>query len=252
MNCLFQSIEENTPFTKMIDNLMLMFKRKLLNIEIRIAFWKLDRLQKENLEIKNRSVCLGNPSLVVFFASQEKSFGKQYNNNLRGLNSKFDVLSGNQLINHTRSDTDKFILMNCVETSERNNIRYSAPGILKKAVKNNNISPFDSFVFFKDNPNILCMRSDMGGKTVFMAKDVYDGNSHWVSEFASNILGKLNKSEYHIRNSYDFQSFISNCTYEEEEEMVSFDVVSLFTNAQVNKTIEIIINLLNIFGNFRQ
>lgn len=67
-----------------------------------------------------------------------------------------------------------------------------------------------------------------------------NGPTRNLSEFASKILSKLTKSEYHIKNSYDFQQFISNCTYEEEEEMVSFDVVSLFTNAPVTKIIEII------------
>lgn len=371
MNCVFQSIEENTPFTGMIDNLMLTFKRRLLNIEIRIAFWKIDRLNKENTEIKNRSVCLANSSLATFFSSQEKSFDKQYTNNISGLNSKFDALSRNQLTNHIQSDTEKFIhnasntpipddvkfmtglgpkfglpieskeipvfgivcdlemiLNNCVEAREQNNIRYTATNVLKRAVNNRNLTSFESFLikkkqttskFFKEHTNIICMRSDKGGKTVFMDRNVYDeeavamlndratyqpckdptkklqrlnnafvqklydsgkietatnyklksqnpspplmyflakhhkkdmplrpisadlnGPTRNLSEFASKILSKLTKSEYHIKNSYEFQQFISNCTFDEEEEMVSFDVVSLFTNAPVPMIIEII------------
>lgn len=67
-----------------------------------------------------------------------------------------------------------------------------------------------------------------------------EGPMRGLSEFAANILSKLDKSQYHIRNSYEFCEFISSCELQDDEEMFSFDVVSLFTNAPVNKIIEII------------
>lgn len=67
-----------------------------------------------------------------------------------------------------------------------------------------------------------------------------NGPTRNLADFATGILNKLRKSSYHIRNSYEFCEFINNQKFEDGEEMFSFDVVSLFTNAPVNKIIEIL------------
>lgn len=51
---------------------------------------------------------------------------------------------------------------------------------------------------------------------------------------------KLLKSSYHIKNSYEFFDFITNQTFEHDEVSVSFDVVSRFTKAPVDKIIGIL------------
>lgn len=77
-------------------------------------------------------------------------------------------------------------IKNFIDPSELNNIRYNSATVLKKATTNRNLSSFDSFLlkkkktvseFFKSHPEILCMRSDKGGKTVFVNKEEYDNKA---------------------------------------------------------------------------
>lgn len=51
-----------------------------------------------------------------------------------------------------------------------------------------------------------------------------------AAKFATSILGNLQKSAYHIRNSFDFQKYITNEKVPTGYIMVSFDVISLFTS----------------------
>lgn len=67
-----------------------------------------------------------------------------------------------------------------------------------------------------------------------------NGPTRNLADFATGILNKLQKSSYHIRNSYEFCEFINSEKFEEAEGMFSFDVVSLFTNAPVNKIMNIL------------
>lgn len=206
INCVFQSIEENSPFTRKIDNLILEFKRKLLNIEIRIAFWKIDKLHKENNKLKNSIHSLNSPPPDLFFISQEKKYNNQLNDSMQIVNNKLETLLRNQLTNHIRADTESFIhnateteipndvkflmglgpkfglptqsreipvlsiladleiaITDCIEATERNDIRYTATNVLKKAITNENSSTFDSFLlkkkifcieFFKHHPHL--------------------------------------------------------------------------------------------------
>lgn len=248
---------------------------------------------------------------------------------LMGLEPKFGLPFKNHEIPVFNLIADlEIAIVNCVEMSERNDIRYNTTNILRKSISEQAVSSFDNFLlkkkkacidFFKEQPEILCTRSDKGGKTVFMNKTDYEekatvmlsdtstyqpisdptsrlqrlnnsfvkrlyesgkidvimkhklttynaspplmyflpkhhkrdmplrpisadlqGPMRALSEFASNILGKLEKSQYHIRNSYDFCDFIFSCEMQMDEEMFSFDVVSLFTNAPVNRIIDVI------------
>lgn len=63
-----------------------------------------------------------------------------------------------------------------------------------------------------------------------------------MANFITPILGKLEKSEYHTRNSYEFQSHIIQKVFDRNEVMISFDVISLFTNASIPDIKQIIID----------
>lgn len=77
--------------------------------------------------------------------------------------------------------------------------------------------------FHKANLPLRPISSDINGPTNAMSK------------FAVGILNNLEKSRYHIRNSYDFREFITTQRFGTDERMVSFDVVSLFTNALMER-----------------
>lgn len=67
-----------------------------------------------------------------------------------------------------------------------------------------------------------------------------NGPTRSLAKYAASLLGKLPKSKYHIANSYDFHDFISKQKWEDDEIMVSFDVVSLFTNTPIHRVMEVL------------
>lgn len=55
-----------------------------------------------------------------------------------------------------------------------------------------------------------------------------------IAKYLNNILKHLSQlSSYNIKNSHEFKNFIDTITLRENDELLSFDVVSLFTNVPI-------------------
>ena len=68
----------------------------------------------------------------------------------------------------------------------------------------------------------------------FVSSSTYSLSKHLVS-ILSPLVGN---SDYHVRNSTDFAKFITTQTVEDEV-LVSFDVVSLFTRIPTNLAVQV-------------
>ena len=66
-----------------------------------------------------------------------------------------------------------------------------------------------------------------------------------LSKFLANIISALVTNRFSVNNSIDFIERIKNIAIEEDEILVSFDVVSLFTSVPVDHAIDIVVNLLD-------
>jgi hypothetical protein len=65
-----------------------------------------------------------------------------------------------------------------------------------------------------------------------------------LAKFLVEILSPLlEKDEHTIKDTFDFVNKISSLDLDPEDQMVSFDVVSLFTNVPTDETIEDILDL---------
>ena len=65
--------------------------------------------------------------------------------------------------------------------------------------------------------------------------------THKTAKYLSKLLSPLAKSKYTIENTKDFVTRIRKMKVPEGYKMISFDVVSLFTNVPVKETIDIIL-----------
>ena len=65
-----------------------------------------------------------------------------------------------------------------------------------------------------------------------------------LSKFLSRVLSSLLKNDYSVRNSREFVECIKNYSVEENECLVSLDVVSLFTSVPVDKALALVLELL--------
>ena len=65
--------------------------------------------------------------------------------------------------------------------------------------------------------------------------------TYMTAKYLSKLLATLAKSEYTIENSKQFVEKMKDIKPNPEYEMISFDVVSLFTNVPLERTIEIIL-----------
>ncbi|XP_067613260.1 uncharacterized protein [Eurosta solidaginis] len=373
VSCTFQSLEDDTPYNKQIGQLISDFRRKILNLEIKISFWKINRLEQQinNLRsiIQSRSL----PNTNDFFRTQEISYQNRHEVTINNLNTKYNKLESTQIQTHITSDTTCFIhnattinlpkdvmllmglgpnfglpttpnklptkqiiaeveciMQNCVDPQNRNEIRQTVTRTILQAKSTARKSNLENFLlqkeksciqFFKNNPEIICTRSDKGNKSVFMyKKDLlklgeemlsdtdtynaitdptnkiqiknnlfvktlfnrgkidsltkrklttynanppriyfapkhhkneipmplrpisadYDGPTTALSRYATAILAKIPKSQFHICNSFEFKAFIAQQTHEPGQIQVSFDVKSLFTNASVDSILRIL------------
>ena len=61
------------------------------------------------------------------------------------------------------------------------------------------------------------------------------------STFKQTFLASLSKSEYTVQNTKDFVNLIKPQKITSSHQLISFDVISLFTNVPIDATIDIII-----------
>ncbi|XP_062714319.1 uncharacterized protein LOC134291055 [Aedes albopictus] len=122
--------------------------------------------------------------------------------------------------------------------------------------------------FLNEHPDLYVTRADKGNKTVVlsateyrekMAEMVSDTNTYkplnenptnrtlkklntiieewWKDEILGNVVGK---TQYHVRNSFDFANEISHVVVPDGCIMYSLDVVSLYTNVPVEKVYQLV------------
>lgn len=78
VRCLNQSIETNTPFTNEIENMTKCFKKRILNLEIRIAYWCHDNTSQINRGIENKIRHI--PEFGDFIETQKSYYTNSYKN----------------------------------------------------------------------------------------------------------------------------------------------------------------------------
>ena len=71
--------------------------------------------------------------------------------------------------------------------------------------------------------------------------------SYYLVKQLAKILAPLSKSEYTVQNTKDFVNFIKPQKIPSNHRLISFDVVSLFTNVPIDATIDIIIRRIYEF-----
>ena len=71
--------------------------------------------------------------------------------------------------------------------------------------------------------------------------------SYYLAKHLAKILAPLSKSEYTVQNTKDFVNFIKPQKIPSNHQLISFDVVSLFTNVPIDATIDIIIRRIYEF-----
>ena len=71
--------------------------------------------------------------------------------------------------------------------------------------------------------------------------------SYYLAKLLAKMLAPLSKSEYTVQNTKDFVNFIKPQKIPFNYQLISFDVVSLFTNIPIDATIDIIIRRIYEF-----
>ena len=66
-----------------------------------------------------------------------------------------------------------------------------------------------------------------------------------LSKFLSRILSSLLVNRYRVRISKEFVDYVQNFTISDNEVLVSFDGVSLFTSAPMDKALGLVLDLLS-------
>ncbi|XP_062704193.1 uncharacterized protein LOC134286577 [Aedes albopictus] len=93
--------------------------------------------------------------------------------------------------------------------------------------------------FLKEHPELYVTKADKGNKTVVLAASEY--REKMAEMFLANILGSIvGKTQYHVKNSFEFAEEISTVVIPEGSIIYSLDVVSLYTNVPVEKVYELV------------
>ena len=72
----------------------------------------------------------------------------------------------------------------------------------------------------------------------------YSTPSYKLAKFLIQLIQHLTTNQYTLGNSFEFKEQLDNMTFHNEVYLVSFDIVSLFTNVPVQETINITIDSL--------
>ena len=62
-----------------------------------------------------------------------------------------------------------------------------------------------------------------------------------TTKYLANLLAPLNKSEFSVKNTKTFLDEMENIQMDDDQDLISFDVTSLFTNVPLLPTIDIIL-----------
>ena len=114
---------------------------------------------------------------------------------------------------------------------------------IKKLLKPNIIFCIVLKVYFQDFTvclkfiNYLCLIRPI---VFFINSSTYN-----LLKFLSRMLSSLFVNRYSVRNSKEFVDYVKNFTISENEILVSFDVVSLFTSVPVDKALGFVLDLLS-------
>ena len=71
--------------------------------------------------------------------------------------------------------------------------------------------------------------------------------SYYLAKHLTKILAPLSKTEYTVQNTKDFANFVKPKKIPSNHQLVSFDIVSLFTNVPIDANIDIIIRRIYEF-----
>ena len=69
-------------------------------------------------------------------------------------------------------------------------------------------------------------------------------SSYQLAKYLAKLLSSLSKSEYAVQSSTEFMEHIKTETVPRGYHLISFDVVSLFTNVPLDATIDIVLKCI--------
>lgn len=106
IKCLFNSLEPNMPFNNKIQKIEDDIKRRILNVEIEITFWKISSLNKLLTTLNHKLQSTHVPALVLedFSTSQSRIFQNLLKSHLNNVSKKFDNLKFQQYKKFNLSD----------------------------------------------------------------------------------------------------------------------------------------------------
>ena len=125
LKCLFNNLEPNMPLNNKIQKIEEDFKRRILNVEIEITYWKISSLNKTLIALKNQLQSTNVPVIILeeFFKTQSRIYHNLLKPKLKNVSKKFDSLKYYQYSKFNLSNnnwccniSETYIPQNIVET----------------------------------------------------------------------------------------------------------------------------------------
>ena len=159
---------------------------------------------------------------------------------------------GNVTVVMNRNDYDNQIFKMLHDQSTYQPLKYDPTRATEKTVntfvsglkQNKKISTKDEFALKSSDgcaprlyglPKIHKQGIPLRPTVLFVESPTYNLSKE-IARILSHLVGR---SERHVKNSYDFVEFLNTIKVDDNESMVSFDVVSLFTKIPVDLAMEI-------------